>query len=42
MAAAGDNRLPGEFSAMHKEQQRDGGGGQMFKEGDESATGREE
>jgi hypothetical protein len=33
VATAGDNRFAGEFGAVHKEQQRDGGGGQPFKEG---------
>jgi hypothetical protein len=27
VAAAGDNGLAGEFCAVHKKQQRDGGGG---------------
>jgi hypothetical protein len=41
VATAGDNRFAGEFGAVHKEQQRDGGGGQPFKERDEAAAGRE-
>ncbi len=30
---AGDDRLARQLGAVHKEQQRDGGGGQVFKEG---------
>lgn len=42
VVVVGDNCFLGEFSVMYKEQQCDGGGGQMFKEGDESVMGWEE
>ncbi|MNI70353.1 hypothetical protein D3C81_1094200 [compost metagenome] len=32
VAHAGDNRLTRKLGAMHKKQQRDGGGGQTIKE----------
>jgi hypothetical protein len=41
VATPGNNRFTGQFRAMHKEQQRNGGG-QPFKEGNKTAAGREE
>ncbi len=42
VAAAGDNRLTRQFGAVHKEQQRDGGGGQIFEKRHKIAARREE
>jgi hypothetical protein len=43
VATAGDNRFAGELRAVHKEQQRDGGRRQPFKERDEpAASGKNE
>ncbi len=42
MATARDNGFPGKFCPVHKEQQRDGGGGETFKKRNKTATGREE
>ncbi|SRN39101.1 Uncharacterised protein [Shigella flexneri] len=42
VTTASNNRLTRQLRAVHKEQQGNSCGGQIFKEGDEIASGRKE